>query len=103
MLAGMIFTLGAYGVLLRRSIILMLISVELMLNAVMLVFIAFSRYWAGHALVPGKEYAGESGQIFALFIIAVAAAEAAVGLAIVIAFFRNKPSVDTRDMQSMKN
>ncbi len=102
-LSGLLFAVGAYGVLARRNIMLMLISVEIMLNAVMLAFVAFARYWAGHAPVAGKEYAGETGQIFALFIIAVAAAEAAVGLAIVIAFFRNKPTVDTRDMQQMKN
>ncbi|MCZ7647307.1 MAG: NADH-quinone oxidoreductase subunit NuoK [Planctomycetota bacterium] len=101
-LAGALFAIGAWGVLARRNVLLVLISVELMLNAVMLAFVAFARAHVNLAHVTGRPYAGESGQIFALSIIALAAAEAAVGLAIVIAYFRNKGSVDTREISSMR-
>lgn len=102
-LAGAIFAIGAWGVLARRNVLVMLISVELMLNAVMLTFVSFSRALVNMHPITGKPYAAEGGQIFALFIIAVAAAEAAVGLAIVIAYFRNRQTVDTREIRAMKN
>lgn len=101
-LSGAIFAIGAWGVLARRNVLVMLVSVELMLNAVMLAFVAFSRALVN--LQPkGNAFAAEGGQIFALFIIAVAAAEAAVGLAIVIAYFRNRQTVDTREIRAMRN
>jgi NADH-quinone oxidoreductase subunit K len=77
-LSGVLFSIGVAGVLLRRSLITMLLSIEVMLNAVNLSFIAF-----GHFL------GSPDGQIIAFFVITVAAAEAAVGLAIVIALFRH--------------
>ena len=100
-LAGLIFVIGAWGVIARRNILVVLISIELMLNAVNLVFASFARAHANLAEDTHRPYAGETGHIFALFIIAVAAAEAAVGLAIVITYFRNRETVDTREMNSM--
>jgi NADH-quinone oxidoreductase subunit K len=99
-LACVLFSIGAWGVLARRNVLVMLISLELMLSSVMLVFIAFAR---AHVNLPGGQaQAGEAGQLFALFIIAVAASEVAVGLAIVIAYFRLKSSVDSRDLAELK-
>lgn len=102
-LATALFAVGAWGVLARRNILIMLISIEVMLNAVLLVFMSFARAHAGMAAVNGLKGVGEDGQIFGLFIIAVAAAEAAVGLAIVIAYFRTRETVDSRDMRNLKN
>jgi NADH:ubiquinone oxidoreductase subunit K len=101
-LGGILFAIGAWGVIARRNILIVLISVELMLNAVNLVLASFARAHANLAQQNQNASAGETGQIFALFIIAVAAAEAAVGLAIVITYFRNRETVDTRDMRAMK-
>jgi NADH-quinone oxidoreductase subunit K len=102
-LAGMVFAVGAWGVLARRNILVVLISVEVMLSAVMLALAAFARAHVNLAVLTGKPYAGESGQVFALFIISLAAAEAAVGLAIVIAYFRNRQTTDTREMKSLSD
>ena len=103
-LATALFSIGAWGVLARRNVLVMLISIELMLNAVMLVFVSFARAQANLQAGPNDHhFAAEGGQIFALFIIAVAAAEAAVGLAIVIAYFRNRQTVDTREIQALKH
>ena len=99
-LGAMLFAIGAWGAIARRNLLIVLVSIELMLNAVNLVFASFAR---AHAQLSSQTTAGENGQIFALFIIAVAAAEAAVGLAIVITYFRNKETVDTRDMTEMKH
>lgn len=97
-LSVILFAIGAWGVLARRNVLVMLLSVEMMLNAVMLAFITLGR---AHATLGGTT--GENGQIFALFIIAIAAAEAAVGLAIVVTYFRNRGTVDTRDITSLRN
>src|SRR3954468_808797 len=78
-LGGIIFSIGAWGVIARRNILIVLISIELMLNAVNLVLASFARAHANLVHQSGNSSAGEMGQIFALFIIAVAAAEAAVG------------------------
>jgi NADH-quinone oxidoreductase subunit K len=82
-LSGVLFTIGTLGVFLRRNVITMLLSIEVMLNAVNLSFIAFGRF-LGTA----------DGQIIVFFVIAVAAAEAAVGLALVIALFRHTESLN---------
>ncbi len=89
-LSGILFAIGSFGFLARRNAISMLMSIELMLNAVNLSVVAFG------AFIPAL---GAQGQIIALFVIAVAAAEATVGLAIVIAIYRNKktPLVDEYD------
>ena len=92
-LATIIFSIGLYGVLAKRSAIVILMSIELMLNAVNIVMVAFSRY-----VVPVLL----TGQVFAIFIIVVAAAEAAVGLAIIIAIYRNRETIDATQINLMK-
>lgn len=91
MLSVVIFSTGILGFLMRRNIIIMLLSVELMLNGVNISLIAF-----GHYLQDLR------GQILVFFIIAVAAAEAAIGLAIIVSLFRNKPTVHADEMSEMK-
>ncbi len=86
-----IFFIGLYGVMVRRNIIVILMSIELMLNAVNLTFILFSR-----------QLNDLSGQMSVFFIITVAAAESAVGLGLVIAMFRTLRSVDTDEIQLLK-
>ena len=98
----MVFTAASTIYFAFATGLIVLISIELMLNAVNLVLASFARAHANLAHQSGNTYAGQTGQIFALFIIAVAAAEAAVGLAIVIAYFRNRETVDTREMRMMK-
>jgi len=90
-LAAALFCLGVIGVMFRRNLIVILMSLELMLNAVNLTFIAFARY------LNSME-----GQIFVLFIMVVAAAEVAVGLAIVVAVFRQRGTVNVNDVNLMK-
>ncbi|RTZ99960.1 MAG: NADH-quinone oxidoreductase subunit NuoK [Candidatus Neomarinimicrobiota bacterium] len=90
-LSAVLFGIGVFGFLARRNIILMLISVEVMLNAVNLSLAGFSR----HLEDP-------RGQVLALFVIAVAAAEAAVGLGLLIALNRNKPGVGVADLTKLK-
>jgi len=88
----LLFSIGLYGVIARRNLIGILMSVELMLNAVNVNLIVFSSAWN----TP------ETGQIFAIFVITLAAAAAAVGLAIVLAIYRNKRSVYADDINLMK-
>ena len=88
--SAILFTIGVIGVLTRRNAIIVFMCVELMLNAVNLSFVAFSRYH------------GATGQVFVLFVIAVAAAEAAVGLAIVIALFRHRQTVNLQHVNLLK-
>jgi NADH-quinone oxidoreductase subunit K len=90
-LGAVIFTIGALGFLTRRNVIVALMSIELMLNAVNLTLVGFNRLYLHH-----------TGQMFAFFIIAVAAAEAAVGLAIVISFYRVRRSVRTDEADLLK-
>jgi NADH-quinone oxidoreductase subunit K len=82
-LSGLLFTVGVCGVLLRRNAIIMFMSIELMLNAANLAFVAFSRHLGNL-----------DGQIFVFFVMAVAAAEAGVGLAVILALYRHLKSVD---------
>ena len=91
-LAAVLFCTGMLGVLIRRNALVVFMSVELMLNASNLTFLAFAR-----------EKGDMTGHISAFFIIAVAAAEAAVGLAIVIAVFRSRGTVNIDDLQTMKH
>jgi NADH-quinone oxidoreductase subunit K len=91
MLSAVLFVIGVLTVLLRRGAITILMGIELMLNASNIAFVAFARH-AGSA----------DGQIFAMFVIAVAAAEAAVGLAIVLALFRLRETTDVDDVNLMK-
>ena len=89
-LAAMLFAIGTLGFLLRRNVIVVLASIELILNAANLTFLAGSRH---HSALAGAGEANLHGPIFALFVILVAAAEAAVGLALVIALYRLKQTV----------
>jgi NADH-quinone oxidoreductase subunit K len=90
-LSATLFAIGAAGVFLRRNLITILLSVEILLNAVNLTFVAFGRY------------AGDlDGQIITLFVMTVAAAEAAVGLALVIALFRHRESLNPDAFTSLK-
>ena len=90
-LSAILFTIGALGVLIRRNAILIFMSVELMLNAANLAFVAFGRV---HQVL--------GGQIFVFFVMTVAAAEVAIGLALIVAIFRTKQSIDVDQMSSLK-
>ena len=90
-LSAILFTIGTAGVFLRRNVITVLLSIEIMLNAVNLTFIA-----------AGRQFAAVDGQIIVFFVMAVAAAEAAVGLALVIALFRHRESLNPDAFTSLK-
>jgi len=90
-LSVILFTLGAMGVLIRRNALVIFMSIELMLNAANLVFVAYARM-----------YDSLNGQVFVFFIMAVAAAEVAVGLALIVAIFRSKQSIDVDQMNNLK-
>ena len=92
LLGAVLFSIGMLGVLVRRNALVVFMCIELMLNAANLTFLAFAR-----------EQGNLTGHISAFFIIAVAAAEASVGLAIVIAVFRSRGSVNIDDLQAMKH
>jgi len=99
-LSTILFTIGVVGVITRRNLIVMLMSVELMLNAVNLAFVGFNRLWP---LGPaGTGEASLDGQIFVLTVISVAAAEVAVGLGIVISMFRNRDSVNIDEVNLLR-
>lgn len=90
-LSAILFAIGTVGVLTRRNAIVIFMCIELMLNAVNLTFIAFSKFLGNL-----------DGQIFVFFVMTVAAAEAAVGLALMISFFKNRESIDVEDMTLLK-
>jgi len=90
-LSAALFTLGLIGVMTRRNVIIILMAIELMLNAVNINFIAFAH-----------QLQNAIGQVFAVFVIVVAAAEAAVGLGIILAFYRNKETVNIDEMSLMR-
>ena len=90
-LSAILFSIGMVGVLIRRNAIVIFMCVEMMLNAVNLTLIAFSKYLGNI-----------DGQVFVFFIMTVAAAEAAVGLALMIAFYKNRESIDVEDLNVMK-
>jgi NADH-quinone oxidoreductase subunit K len=89
-ISAVLFAIGVIGVLVRRNAIIIFMCVELMLNAVNLSFVALSRFY------------GMAGQVFVIFVMTVAAAEAAVGLAIIISIFRHKETVDLRNINVLK-
>ena len=91
LLAAVLFCLGVYGVLARKNAVLVLMSIELMLNAVNINLVAF-----------GALHDAIAGQVFALFVITIAAAEVGVGLAIVLLIFRNRASIDLDEVDLMK-
>ena len=90
-LSAILFALGTFGVLTRRNAIVIFMCIELMLNAVNLTFIALSRHLGNM-----------DGQVFVFFVMTVAAAEAAVGLALIITFFRNKDTIEVDDISLLK-
>jgi NADH-quinone oxidoreductase subunit K len=89
--SAVLFSAGVYGVLARRNAVLVLMAIELMLNAVNVNLVAFSQFW--HNL---------GGQVFALFVITVAAAEVGIGLAIVILIYRNRETIDVDKVDLLK-
>jgi NADH-quinone oxidoreductase subunit K len=91
-LSAVLFTIGVAGVIIKRNAIAMFMCIELMLNAVNLTFVAFSSY-----------FRDVSGQLFVFIVMTVAAAEAAVGLGIILAVFRNRESLDVDDSSVLKN
>ena len=97
-LSAALFSIGVVGVLTRRNVIVILMSVELMLNASALAFIGFNRVWATAPDGPARF----DGQVFVLMIIAVAAAEVAVGLGILISVIRNRDSLNVDDMSLLR-
>ncbi|SFF24090.1 NADH-quinone oxidoreductase subunit K [Paenibacillus catalpae] len=92
-MAAILFCIGLYGALVKRNAVIVLLSIELMLNAVNLNLVAFSKY----GVVPSL-----TGQVFALFTITVAAAEAAVGVAVLIALFRARGTVNLDEFDEMR-
>ena len=90
-LSAVLFTIGLYGALAKKNVVVILICIEIMLNAVNIAMVAFSRY--GNIL---------TGQVFAIFIMVVAAAEVAIGLAIIIAIYRSRGTVDVEKTDLMK-
>lgn len=92
MLSGLIFSIGVIGFLVRRNVLVQLMSIELMLNSVNLALVAYNRVHTGNM----------NGQMFAFFIIAVAAAEVAVGLAIVLQFYRLRATINSDEADSLR-
>ena len=92
-LAAILFTIGLYGALTKRNAVIILMCIELMLNAVNITMVAFSRYIVPELL---------TGQVFAIFVMVVAAAEVAVGLAIILAIYRNFETIDASKIDLMK-
>ena len=97
-LSAALFTIGVVGALTRRNLIVIFMSIELMLNAANLAFVAFNRLWATGATGDAQL----DGQIFVLIVITVAAAEVAVGLGIVIALVRNRDSLNVEDASLLR-
>jgi NADH-quinone oxidoreductase subunit K len=96
-LSAILFTIGVVGVATRRNLIVILMSIELMLNSANLAFVGFNRLW------PGTDGAIRAdGQIFVLMVVTVAAAEVAVGLGILLSMFRNRDSVNVEDVNLLK-
>lgn len=91
-LACALFVIGLFGVMLRRNVLIVLMSIELMLNGANVALVAFSRFWGNL-----------DGQVLAMFTIAVAAAEAAVGLAIVVSLFRSRTGTDIDDLSILRD
>lgn len=98
-LSAILFTIGVAGVLVRRNAIIIFMSVELMLNSANLAFVAFARAFQSSGAVDA---AAMSGQIFVFFVMTVAAAEVAVGLALIVAIFKTKRSIDVDEVHQLK-
>ena len=103
-LSGILFTIGAVGVIYKRNAIGMFMCIELMLNSVNLLMVAFSKlHYARAVAMNAATTAGTEGQLFVFFIMVVAAAEVAVGLAIIVMMYRNTHSVDINFLNRLKN
>ncbi len=102
-LAIALFCIGIVGVLTRRNAIIIFMCIELMLNAVNLLLVAFSKMHYLKGVAEGKAAAGTDGQLFVFFIMVVAAAEVSVGLAIIIMMYRNIHSVDVNFLNRLKH
>ncbi|MFC1943975.1 NADH-quinone oxidoreductase subunit NuoK [Chloroflexota bacterium] len=98
-LSAALFCVGFFGVLVKRNTVVMLMCIEIMLNAVNIALVAFSRFLEHPDGIRELVF---TGQVFTIFVITVAAAEAAVGLAIIIASYRSRQSIDVEDADSMK-
>ncbi len=96
-LSAILFAIGVFGVALRRNLIVILMSIELMLNSANLAFVGFNRIWPGTNGAPAVD-----GQIFVLIVITVAASEVAVGLGIFLSMFRNRDSVNVEEVNLLK-
>jgi NADH:ubiquinone oxidoreductase subunit K len=94
-LSAILFCIGLYGALVKRNTVVILMCIEIMLNAVNITLVALSRY-----LVP--EFVVLSGQIFVIFVMVVAAAEAAVGLALIVSIYRSRRTVDASEIDLLK-
>ena len=94
-LSGVLFCIGLYGALAKRNAVVILMCIEIMLNAANIALVAFSRY-----LAPGVVLL--TGQIFVIFVMVVAAAEVAIGLAIIIALYRSRETIDVEKADTMK-
>lgn len=101
-ISAVLFTIGLYGALARRNVLAVLMSIELMFNAVNLTLVAMAKYVAPAGLEENLS-AVLTGQVFAVFIITVAAAEIALGLGIVLAMYRNTGSVDLTQVAELRN
>src|SRR3979409_1759085 len=97
LVSGILFSIGFAGVMVRRNLIIILMSLELMLNAANLSLVAFSRFRVG-----ADGMANYNGQVFVFFIITVAAAEVAVGLAIIVALYRARQTTHVEDISTLK-
>ena len=97
LVSGILFAIGFAGVMLRRNLIIILMSLELMLNAANLSLVAFSRFRVDASGLPNYDV-----QVFVFFIVTVAAAEIAVGLALLVALYRARQTTDVRDISSLK-
>lgn len=93
LLSAVLFCIGLMGLIISRNVIRVLMSIEILLSSVNVNFVAFANY---------TDLGDLKGQVFAIFIMAVAAAEAALGLAILLALYRNKPSVDTEEYKELR-
>ena len=97
LVSGVLFSIGFAGVMLRRNLIIILMSLELMLNAANLSLVAFSRFRVDSSGLPNY-----NAQVFVFFIITVAAAEVAVGLAILVALYRVRQTTDVKDIRQLR-
>jgi len=103
LLSAILFAIGLYGVISKKNLIIVLMGLELMFNAINISAVAFSRYITPYAGLDGLSNPFLVGQVFTLFIITVSAAEVALGVAIVFAFYRNKKLISVENANILKN